>query len=198
MELIIKRPFPPTTKLTTLRCILTVASARHWFIHQLDVHNAFLHGDLHEVVYMEPCLGLSQQGKKIVYKLNKSLYGLKQASRNWFSTFVNTIQKAGYQQSKTDYSLFTKAQGTSFTTVLIYVDDIVLIGNDLQEMEHWGGCHARRRSITGYCVLLGNSLISWKSKKQNNVSISSAEAEYQVIWLTLVWSRLGYAIYCRI
>lgn len=65
----------------------------------------------------------------------KSLYELKQASRNWFFTFSETIQKAGYHQSKVDYSIFTKAQGTSFTAVLIYVDDILLIGNGLQKME---------------------------------------------------------------
>jgi hypothetical protein len=70
-----------------------------------------------------------------VCRLNKSLYSLKQASRNWFSTFSDTIQKAGYQQSKANYSLFTKAQGILFTVVLIYVDDILLAGNNLQEME---------------------------------------------------------------
>jgi len=127
--------FSPTAKVTTLRCLLTVAVARNWFIHQLDVQNAFLHGDLHELVYMEPPPGLRRQGENFVCRLNKSLYGLKQASRNWFSTFSEAIQKAGYQQSKADYSLFIKPQGTSFTTVLIYVDDILLTGNDLQEMK---------------------------------------------------------------
>lgn len=126
--------FSPTTKLTTLRCLLTIAAARNWFIHQLDVQNAFLHGDLHEVVYMVPPPGLHRQGENIMFRLNKSLYGLKQASRNWFATFLETIQKAGYKQSKADYSLFTKANPDSFTAVLIYVDDILVTGNDLQEI----------------------------------------------------------------
>lgn len=123
--------FSRTAKLITLRCLLTIVVARNWFIHQLDVQNAFLHDDLHEVVYMEPPPGLCRQGENLVCQLNKSLHGLKQASRNWFSTFSETIQKVDYQQSKVEYSLFTKAQGTSFTAVLIYVDGILLTGNNL-------------------------------------------------------------------
>ncbi|KAK3027672.1 hypothetical protein RJ639_041909 [Escallonia herrerae] len=289
---------------------------------------------------MEPKLQLRQKhfkmafcymNKNIVCRLHKSLYGLKQASRNWFLTFSETIQRAGYQQSKADYSLFTKAKGTSFTAILIYVDDILLTGNDLQEIERlkkfllkrcrikdlgdlkyflgiefsrskkdifmsqrkyaldilqdsgllgvhpdkfsmeqnlkltptdgillsdptkyrrrvgrliyltvtrpdivysvrtlsqfmheprkphwnaairilkyikgnpgqgllfpstnnlalkafcdsdWGGCRITRRSVTGYCIFLENSLVSWKSKKQANVSRSLAEAEYRAM-----------------
>ena len=83
---------------------------------------------------MTPPPGLCRQWENMVCRLHKSLYGLKQASRNWFSTFSIAIQRAGYTQSKADYSLFTKNQGTSFTAVLIYVDDILLTGNSLQEM----------------------------------------------------------------
>ena len=127
--------FSPTAKLTTLRCLLTVAASRNWYIHQLDVHNAFLHGNLQEEVYMTPPPGLRRQGENLVCRLRKSIYGLKQASRNWFSTFTATVKSAGYIQSKADYSLFTKSQGNKFTAILIYVDDILLTGNDLHEIK---------------------------------------------------------------
>ena len=119
-------------------CIVYLQLLLHavgWFIHQLDVQNAFLHGDLHEEVYMEPPPGLLRQGEHLVCWLKKFLYGLKQAFHTWFSTFSTTIQQVGYHQSKVDYSLFTKVQGTSFMVVLIYVNDILITGNNIQEME---------------------------------------------------------------
>ena len=124
----------PTKKLTTLRCLLTIATTRNWFTHQLDVQNAFLHDTLHEIIYMNLPPGHHRQGENIVCRLNKSLYGLKQASRTWFSTFSHVIKSAGFQQSKTDYSLFTRQNNSSFTALLIYVDDILLTGNDLTEI----------------------------------------------------------------
>lgn len=99
------------------------------------MQNIFLHGALREIVYMKPPPGLCRQRENIVFRLNKSLYGLKQASRNWFSILSIAIQKASYQQSKADYSLFIRTQGTSFIAVFIYVDDILLTGNDLLEMD---------------------------------------------------------------
>jgi len=72
-----------------------------------------------------------RKGENIVCRLNKFLYGLKQASRTWFSTFSHVIKSVGFQQSKTYYSLFTRQNNSSFTSLLIYVDDIFLTGNDL-------------------------------------------------------------------
>ncbi|CAL2227718.1 unnamed protein product [Prunus armeniaca] len=337
-----KETFAHVAKLITVRCLLSVAAIRNWSLHQLDVQNAFLHGDLQEEVYMQPPPGFRRQGERVVCRLNKSLYGLKQASRSWFHKFSHAIQEIGFHQSRADYSLFTKVCDHSFTAILLYVDDMIITGNNedaivclkrflhtkfrikdlgplkyflgvevarskdgisicqrkyaldileeagllgakpamfpmeqhlkltptdgviLKDPTHyrrlvgrliyltitrpeiaysvhilsqfiqqprkprldavhrllrylkiapgqgllfpsqgslilrgycdadWAGCPTTRRSISGYCVFLGNALIAWKTKEQTTVSRSSAEAEYRsmaAITCELTWLR---------
>jgi hypothetical protein len=105
----------------------------------MDVQNAFLHGELQEEVYMLPPPGCHRQGENIVCRLHKSLYGLKQASRSWFREFSLAIQTIGFCQSKADYSLFTQVKGTSLTIVLLYVDDMVITGNNEAEIKNLKG-----------------------------------------------------------
>lgn len=98
--------FVSVTKLVTVRTILAVTFHWKWSIHQLDFNNASLHGDLEEDDYLEIPQGFVKTGDKFVYKLQKSLYGLWQASRNWYKSSLDTLLSIGFQHSKADYLFF--------------------------------------------------------------------------------------------
>ncbi|CAH9115063.1 unnamed protein product [Cuscuta epithymum] len=126
--------FAPVAKLVTVRCMLAVAAKRNWIVHQLDVNNAFLHGDLSEDVYMRIPQGFAKSGDTRVCKLQKSLYGLRQASRNWYHKFTQALQDIGFRQSRADHSLFIFQNGHINTYALIYVDDVLLAGDDISHI----------------------------------------------------------------
>jgi Reverse transcriptase (RNA-dependent DNA polymerase) len=125
--------FAPVAKLIYVRCLIVIAASRGWPLYQLDVNNAFLHGDLNEEVYMRVPLGYDFQqenNRQVICRLPKSLYGLKQASRNWYSKFSKALQEFGFKQSSSDYSLFTLRSHDSITLLLIYVDDMIITGDN--------------------------------------------------------------------
>ncbi|CAL1376492.1 unnamed protein product [Linum trigynum] len=130
--------FAPVAKMQTVRCVLAVAAMRNWPLVQLDVKNAFLHGDLKETIYMACPAGYSKGGPNVVCRLKKSLYGLKQAPRTWFEKFHGTVMQAGFVQSQNDPSLFLRQTTTGLTVLLLYVDDMIITGSDhvgIQELK---------------------------------------------------------------
>lgn len=96
----------------------------------MDVHNAFLHGDLDEDVYMTPPPGSTGVSPSHVCKLQKSLYGIRQAPRNWFSKLVTTLLVFGFRYSRADYSLFSLHRASTILHVLVYLDELIIAGNE--------------------------------------------------------------------
>jgi len=128
--------YSPVAKMTTVRLVLALASINHWNLHQLDVNNAFLHGELQEDVYMILPPGVSSSQPNQVCKLIKSLYGLKQASRKWYEKLTSILLQQHSIQATFDHSLFIKKISSSFIVLLVYVDDIILDGDSFSEFEH--------------------------------------------------------------
>ena len=128
--------FAPVAKINTIRVLLSLAANLDWHLQQYDVKNDFLHGDLKEEVYMSlpPGYDAPRTSGSVVCRLKKALYGLKQSPRAWFGRFRFTMKKYGYKQSDADHTLFLKKVGDKITVLIIYVDDMIVTGNDLTEM----------------------------------------------------------------
>lgn len=125
--------------MVTVRCLIALSVHNRWPLFQLDVNNAFLYGDLYEDVYMQLPPGFYDKDETRVCKLNKSLYGLKQAPRQWNEKLTTALIENGFKQSVNDYSLYTKDKNGVFLALLVYVDDIVITGNNVDEIEKFKG-----------------------------------------------------------
>lgn len=126
--------YAPVTKMTTIRTLLSIGNQRNYIFQQLDVKNAFLNGHLREEVYVYPPDGVyCKEG--YILKLNKSLYGLKQAAKCWNEEINKCLIDLGFRRSENDYCLYIKEVEKEFVYLLIYVDDICLIGPDSEYIE---------------------------------------------------------------
>ncbi|WJZ84417.1 hypothetical protein VitviT2T_004022 [Vitis vinifera] len=274
-----------------------------WPFHQLDVKNAFLHGDLEEEIYMDLPPGYTATPEaKIACRLQRALYGLKQSPRAWFGRFSSAMRKYGFQQSNSDHTLFLKHQVGKITALIVYVDDMIITGDDVEEISKlqeqlstkfemknlgglkyflgievarsrqgiflsqkkyildllaevgllgckpvdipivqnhklgeyvdqilrylksspgkklmflknshlnvagyidadWAGNITDMKSTSGYFTFVGGNLVTWRSKKQKVVALSSAEAEFQgmvkgiceLLWLKKLLAEIGVA-----
>lgn len=126
--------FSPVAKLVSVKLMLVVAAVKGYHLTHLDINNAFLYGDLSEEIYMKAPKGLDIKGEKqsLVCKLHNSLYGLKQASRQWYLKFTDTLMLFGLQQSIADHSYFCMTVDGVYLGVIIYVDDILVANNSSQ------------------------------------------------------------------
>ena len=127
-----KETFSPVSKKDSLRIIMALVAHYDLELHQMDVKTAFLNGNLEEEIYMDQPEDFSVKGKEhMVCKLKKSIYGLKQASRQWYLKFNDTITSFGFQENTVDRCIYMKVSGSKFIFLVLYVDDILLATNDL-------------------------------------------------------------------
>ena len=123
--------YAPTCKPETFRILLATATQKDLQLGQMDVKSAYLHSNIEEEIYLEQPQGFvkkANSGQKLVCKLNKSIYGLKQAAKNWYEALTSLLLKKGFKRSRNDYCLFVRKEDGTFSYVLVWVDDIVVAG----------------------------------------------------------------------
>ena len=129
-----EKTFAPVACILSVRALLAITAASKWELFQMNVKNAFLNGELSEVVYMQPSPGLSVDSNKVCH-LRRTLYGLKQVPRAWFAKFSSTIFCLGYSASPYDFALFLRRTDKGTILLLLYVDDMIITGDDLSGIQ---------------------------------------------------------------
>ena len=156
--------FSPVVKHTTIRMLLAMVAKRNWELEQLDVKTAFLHGGLEETIYMSKPEGFISPGNENkVCLLKRSIYGLKQASRQWHKTFDDHMQKVGFISSRYDSCVYVKkVNGKPVAYLLLYVDDMLVAGVNKQTVQEVKDDLSRAfdmKDLGGARRILGMSII---------------------------------------
>ena len=122
--------FSPVAKMNSIHLVLFLAASHKWEIHQMDVKSSFLHGYLKEEIYMEKPPSYVQNDSSLVFRLKKSLYGLKQAHRSSYAKMDNFLIDTGFSRCHSDSNVYTKKLESNLIILFLYVDDLILTGSD--------------------------------------------------------------------
>ncbi|GJY00349.1 retrotransposon protein, putative, ty1-copia subclass [Tanacetum coccineum] len=171
--------FSPVADIRAIRILISIAAFYDYEIWQMDVKTAFLNGYLDEDIYMvQPEGFVDPKHPRKVCKLQRSIYGLKQASRSWNKRFDEEIKRFGFDQNLDEPCVYQKASGSNVTFLILYVYDII---------------------IMGYVFVLNGGAVDWKSSKQSTIAMSATESEYiaaseaamEAVWIRKFISGLG-------
>ncbi|KAJ9536625.1 hypothetical protein OSB04_un000174 [Centaurea solstitialis] len=161
--------FSPVAMLKSIRILIAISAYFDYEIWQMDVKTAFLNGKLTEDVYMQQPEGfVDPKNPNKVCKLLKSIYGLKQASRSWNLHFDERIKEFGFAKSEFEPCVYTKFSGSIVTFLVLYVDDILLIGNDiptLQSVKAWLSKCFQMKDLGEAAYILGIKIYRNRSRR---------------------------------
>ena len=121
--------FSPTTRIESVRTLIQLATQNKWKLNQMDVKGAYLHAPIESDVFIQQPLDYEQQGGNFVWKVNKSLYRLKQSGRNWNKLLHQYLTEMSFRQSNADPCVFSKTMGNEIIILLVWVDDVIIISS---------------------------------------------------------------------
>ncbi len=168
--------YSPVAQLKSIRILLAIAAFYDYEIWQMDVKTAFLNGYLEEDVYMTQPEGFESKGSRKVCKLNRSIYGLKQASRSWNLRFNEAVLEFGFIRCEEEPCVFKKLSGSSIVFLVLYVDDILLMGNDipmLNSVKQWLESCFSMKDLGEAAYILGIKIHRDRSKRLIGLSQST-------------------------
>ncbi|GJS34877.1 retrotransposon protein, putative, ty1-copia subclass [Tanacetum coccineum] len=161
--------FSPVADIRAIRILIAIAAYYDYEIWQLDVKTAFLNGYLSKEVYMEQPEGfVNPKYPNHVCKLKRSIYELKQASRQWNKQFDDEIKKFGFTQNRDEPCVYQKASGSYVAILILYVDDILLMGNNipmLQDVKSYLGRSFAMKDLGDAAYILGIKIYRDRSKR---------------------------------
>lgn len=127
--------FAPTVRMSTVRLVVAISAIEGLHLHTVDISHAFIKGDLDEEIYMEQPEGFQQHGPEYVCRLRKSIYGLKQAARQWNKKLHDTLQDMGFKRIESDRSVYVYSKDGVRIIIPIFVDDITLAGKSKKAID---------------------------------------------------------------
>ncbi|KAF2343503.1 Reverse transcriptase RNA-dependent DNA polymerase [Trinorchestia longiramus] len=125
--------FSPTARLTSVRMLMDIAVQKSYIVHQMDVCTAYLHAKIDCNVFVEQPEGfieLDKNGEKLVYKLKKSLYGLKQSGRNWNNLLHQFLVEQNFVQSLSYTCVYVRESDSGKVIIIVWVDDLILASSN--------------------------------------------------------------------
>jgi hypothetical protein len=178
--------YSPVARLTTIHVLLSLAASHGLLVHQMDVKAAFLNGELEEEIYMTQPIGFVVKGQEDkVCKLMKSLYGLKEAPKQWHEKFDVTLISTGFSVNEVDWCVYYRHGGGQGVILYLYVDDILIFGTSLDVINEVKTflCQSFDMNDMGDAdVILNIKLI----KGENEITLTQSH------YVEKVLSRFGY------
>jgi hypothetical protein len=129
--------YAPVARIPSIRIIIALTAYYDWELHHMDVKSAYLNGDLGEEIYIHQPEGYAvsgENGEQLVWKLNKSLYGLKQAGRTWHIKIDIALKTRGFTTLAADQCIYVRRKSQNVIIIALYVDDLLIASNDLNDL----------------------------------------------------------------